>query len=141
MLQKIAMLKLEVFKFVYISTRGYKEYQMSTILKWLGYALTVMFVAWIIPGISVENFLSALLVAVVLGLINVFIKPILMLITLPINFITLGLFTLVLNALLLMLAGYVTPGFDVDGFWSAFFGALILSILSALINNFTKDKN
>ena len=114
---------------------------MSTILKWLGYALTVMFVAWIIPGISVENFLSALLVAVVLGLINVFIKPILMLITLPINFITLGLFTLVLNALLLMLAGYVTPGFDVDGFWSAFFGALILSILSALINNFTKDKN
>lgn len=114
---------------------------MSTILKWLGYALTVMFVAWIIPGISVENFLSALLVAVVLGLINVFIKPILMLITLPINFITLGLFTLVLNALLLMLAGYVTPGFDVDGFWSAFFGALILSILSAIINNFTKDKN
>ena len=89
-------------------------------------------------GISVDNFLSAILVAVVLGLINVFIKPILLLITLPINFLTLGIFTLVLNALLLMLAGYVTPGFEVDGFWSAFFGALILSILSAGINNFSK---
>jgi len=111
---------------------------MMTILKWLGYALAVMFIAWILPGISVDNFLSAILVAVVLGLINVFIKPILLLITLPINFLTLGIFTLVLNALLLMLAGYVTPGFEVDGFWSAFFGALILSILSAGINNFSK---
>ena len=111
---------------------------MMTILKWLGYALAVMFIAWILPGISVENFFSAILVAIVLGLINVFIKPILLLITLPINFLTLGIFTLVLNALLLMLAGYVTPGFEVDGFWSAFFGALILSILSAGINNFSK---
>ena len=111
---------------------------MMTILKWLGYALAVMFIAGILPGISVDNFLSAILVAVVLGLINVFIKPILLLITLPINFLTLGIFTLVLNALLLMLAGYVTPGFEVDGFWSAFFGALILSILSAGINNFSK---
>ena len=111
---------------------------MMTILKWLGYAPAVMFIAWILPGISVDNFLSAILVAVVLGLINVFIKPILLLITLPINFLTLGIFTLVLNALLLMLAGYVTPGFEVDGFWSAFFGALILSILSAGINNFSK---
>ena len=111
---------------------------MMTILKWLGYALAVMFIAWILPGISVENFFSAILVAIVLGLINVFIKPILLLITLPINFLTLGIFTLILNALLLMLAGYVTPGFEVDGFWSAFFGALILSILSAGINNFSK---
>ena len=113
---------------------------MVTVLKWLGYALAVMLVAWIIPGISVENFLSALLVAAVLGLINLFIKPVLMLITLPINFLTLGLFTLVLNALLLMLAGYVTPGFEVDGFWSAFWGALVLSIVTAGINNISKDK-
>jgi len=114
---------------------------MITILKWLGYALAVMLVAWIIPGISVENFWSALLVAIVLGLINVFIKPVLLLITLPINFITLGLFTLVLNALLLMLAGYISPGFEVDGFWSAFFGSLILSLVTAGINNLSKDKN
>ena len=103
---------------------------MMLLVRWFCYALALIFAAWIIPGISVANFMTALLACVVIALINAFVKPILMLISLPINFLTVGLFTLVINALLLMLAGWLTPGLMVDGFWSAFFGAIILSILS-----------
>ena len=110
------------------------------ILKWIGYALAVMFIAWIIPGISVSGFWSALLVAIVLGLINTFIKPVLMFISLPINFLTLGIFTLVINGLLMLLASYVTPGFQVDGFWSALIGAIVLSIITTGINSITKKE-
>ena len=103
---------------------------MYLFLRWVGYALVIMFIAWVVPGISVANFLTAMLVAIVIALINVFIKPVLVLITLPINILTLGLFTLIINALLFMFAGYIAPGFEVDGFLSAFLGALLLSILS-----------
>ncbi len=103
------------------------------IIKWVFYALAVMFIAWIMPGISVNGFVSAMMVAVVLGLMNILIKPILTVITLPINVLTLGLFSLVLNALLLMLAGHIAPGFTVDGFWYAFFGAILMSLLSTAI--------
>ncbi len=113
---------------------------MMFILKWIGYALAVMFVAWIIPGISVSGFLGALLVAIVLGLINTFVKPVLMFISLPINVFTLGLFTLVINALLMMLAGKITPGFSVDGFWSALLGAIILSIVTTIVNSITNKR-
>lgn len=103
---------------------------MMMLVRWICYALAIIFTAWVIPGISVENFLSALLACVVIALINAFVKPILEFISLPINFLTVGLFSLVINALLLMLAGWLTPGLEVDGFWSAFFGAIVLSVLS-----------
>ena len=103
---------------------------LNTILRWLAYALAIIFIAWLIPGISVEGFGSALLVAVVMALINAFVKPVLQIISLPINVLTLGLFSFVLNALLFMLAGFITPGFEVDGFLSALFGSLILSLLA-----------
>lgn len=112
---------------------------MMMILRWIGFALAIMLTAWIIPGISVENFVSALLVAVIIGLINVFIRPILMFITLPINVLTLGLFALVVNALLLMLAGYIAPGFEVDGFLSALLGSILLSIFSVALNSIGPD--
>lgn len=108
---------------------------MYLFLRWVGYALVIMFIAWVVPGISVANFLTAMLVAVVIALINVFIKPVLVLITLPINILTLGLFTLIINALLFMFAGHIAPGFEVDGFFSAFLGALLLSILSVGLNS------
>ena len=103
---------------------------LNTILRWLAYALAIIFIAWLIPGISVEGFGSALLVAVVMALVNAFVKPVLQIISLPINVLTLGLFSFVLNALLFMLAGFITPGFEVDGFLSALFGSLILSLLA-----------
>ena len=107
---------------------------MNTIFRWIAFSLAIIFVAWIVPGINVENFLTAMLVCIVLALINTFIKPLLEFISLPINILTLGLFTLVINALLMMFAGYVTPGFEVEGFMSALYGSILLSLLSLGIN-------
>ena len=107
---------------------------ISIILKWLGLALCVMFVGWVVPGIIVSSFATALVAGAVIALINVFIKPVLILLTLPINILTLGLFILVINALLFMFVAYLVPGIEVNGFWSAFLGALILSILSIGLN-------
>ena len=111
---------------------------MSLIISWFLYALTIIFIAWLIPGISVENFSSAMLVCVIIALINIFIKPVIKLVTLPINFMTLGIFGLIINALLFMLAGYLAPGVHVDGFVSAFLGSIILSFLGFIINNTVK---
>lgn len=107
---------------------------MDTILRWIAYSLAIMLIAWLIPGIQVSGFLAALLVIVIMGLVNAFIRPLLMFLTLPLNLLTFGLFTFVVNALLFMLAGAIAPGFSVNGFWSALLGSLILSILSVPIN-------
>ncbi len=104
------------------------------LLKWIVLTLIVVFAAWVIPGIEVDGYLSALIVAAVIALINVSLRPALNLITLPINILTLGLFTLVINALLLMFVSYLVPGFEVEGFWAAFWGALLMSILSVGIS-------
>ena len=103
---------------------------LNLFLRWIAYTLAVIFVAWVIPGISVENFLSAMLVCVILALINTFIKPVLQFISFPITILTLGLFALVINALLLMFAGWITPGFEVDGFLSALLGSILLSLFA-----------
>lgn len=103
---------------------------IALFLKWLGLALGIMFVGWVVPGITISNFVTALIAAVVIALINVFIKPALIFLTLPINILTLGLFILVINALLFMFVAYLVPGVQVNGFLSAFLGALLLSIIS-----------
>ena len=103
---------------------------LNILLRWVLFALAIILTAWIIPGIRVENFLSAMFVCIILALINTFIKPLLQVITLPINVMTLGIFSLVLNALLLMLAGWITPGFEVDGFLNALFGSILLSLFA-----------
>lgn len=107
---------------------------MSLLLKWLILALSIMFVGWVIPGISISSFLAALTAAIAIALVNVFIKPVLIFLTLPINILTLGVFILVINAVLFMFVAYLVPGVEVDGFWSAFFGAIVLSILSIAIS-------
>ena len=110
---------------------------MILLLRWILFALAISFVAWIIPGIEVEGFMSALLVCIIMALINTFISPLVHFITLPINILTLGIFGLIINALLFMLAGFLAPGFQVEGFWSALFGSIILSILSPVIYKVT----
>lgn len=107
---------------------------MTMLIKWVLFALLIMFIAWIIPGITITGFLSALFVVVVLSLVNIFIRPLILLISLPLNVITLGLFSLIINALLFLLVAKFSPGFQVDGFWSGLFGALILSVMSPLID-------
>ena len=112
---------------------------LTFFLRWIAFALIIMFVGWLIPGISVEYFISAMIVTVVISLINAFIKPIIILLTLPINIFTLGIFTLVINALLFMFAAYLVPGIEVDGFLSALLGSVLLSIFSVGLSNISKD--
>jgi len=107
---------------------------LNMFLRWVAYALAIIFVSWVIPGISVENFLSAMFVCIIIALINTFIKPLVQIISLPLTILTMGLFALVINALLLMLAGYLAPGFEVDGFLSALLGSILLSLFSIAIN-------
>lgn len=103
---------------------------MILFVKWIALALSVMFVGWVIPGITISSFWTAMIASIVIAFVNVVIKPILIFLTLPINILTLGIFVLVINALLFMFVAYLVPGVEVDGFWSAFLGALILSLLS-----------
>ena len=105
---------------------------MSILINWLVSGLAILVTAYLLPGVHVSSFTSALVAAVVLGVINAFIKPILLILTLPINLLTLGLFTFVVNALVIMLTANLVPGFSVDGFW----WALIFSIVLSLINSF-----
>ena len=107
---------------------------LNLLVKWIIFAALIIFTAWIIPGIEVENFGSAMIACIIIALINTFIKPVVKLISLPVNFLTLGLFSLVINALLLMLAGYVTPGFEVEGFFGALFGSILLSMFAGIVN-------
>ena len=105
---------------------------MKLLIKWLINALALLGIAYLIRGISVSSFYVALVAALVLGLINALVKPILILLTLPVNILTLGLFTFVINALLFWFASTVVKGFGVADFAAAFWGALCLSIVSWL---------
>jgi putative membrane protein len=102
-----------------------------SLIHWLLSALAIGIAAYLIPGVDV-TLLGAIVLAVVLGLINAFIKPIISLLTLPINILTLGIFSLVINALLIMLAASFVPGFSVSGFWPAFFFAILVALVTAL---------
>lgn len=100
-----------------------------SIIHWLVSAVAILIGAYLIPGVE-ATIVGALVAAVVIALINVFLRPIIVLLTLPINVVTLGLFSFVINALLIMLAGMIVPGFSVATFWDA----LIFSIVISLIN-------
>jgi putative membrane protein len=106
------------------------------LISWFVTAVAVFAAAYFVPGVSYgHNYGTLAIAAFVLGLLNAFIKPVLMLLTLPLNILTLGLLTLFINALLFSLAGYLVPDFRVDGFWAAFFGALIVSVVSFVMNS------
>ena len=98
--------------------------------------LALFFVSQYVPGIEVDGFYTALIVAIILGFINLFIKPILFILTLPVTILTLGLFTFVINALLFWFVSSFVQGFEVMGFIPAFLGALIISVFSWLGNKF-----
>lgn len=109
---------------------------ISFIINLLLSAAAVAGAAYLLPGVHVDSLTTALIVAVVLGLLNAVLEPILLLLTLPVNIMTLGLFTFVIISGLVMLTAAVVPGFQVDGFWNALAFALILAVLSALISSF-----
>ena len=101
------------------------------IIHWVVSAVAILIAAYLLEGVE-ATLIGALVAAVVIGLINAFLKPLVMLLTLPINVVTLGLFSLVINALLVMLADAVVPDFSIDGFWTAFIFAILLSLLNWL---------
>jgi len=104
------------------------------IANWITSALALFLVSRLISGFQILDFRAALLAVLVIGLVNALIKPVFLLLTLPISILTLGLFTLVANALMLMLAGSITPGFRIDGFGTAFIGSLLFSVLSMILH-------
>jgi putative membrane protein len=96
--------------------------------------LAVIITAWLLPGVKVDNVITAILVAIVLAFLNTVVKPILTILTIPITFFTLGFFLLVINALMIILADKLIDGFDVDGFWRALLFSLILSLTTSILN-------
>lgn len=105
---------------------------VDLIVKWLIVALAIFFVGNFLPGIHVPDYMTALWVALLLGVVNIFIRPILLLVTLPINILTLGLFTFVVNGLLFWLTSALIDSFRVDGFWWAVLGALLVSAITTV---------
>ncbi len=106
---------------------------MQLLVIWILNALALLTVAYVLPGISVDGFTSALIAALILGLVNTLLRPLLILLTLPVTVVTLGLFILVINGLLFWFAGSVLKGFEVSGFWAGVAGALLYSIFSSVL--------
>lgn len=104
------------------------------ILKWVLNSFALYFVMKIIPGIQIDRFQDLLVAALVIGLLNAFLRPIIILLTLPVTMLTLGLFTLVINGLMFYLAAYLVSGFYVTGFGAAFLSALLFSLFSFVLN-------
>ena len=107
---------------------------MRLLLVWLINAVSLIAVAYLLPSISISSFAAALVAALVLGLLNTVIRPILVLLTLPVTLLTLGLFIFVINGLLFWFAGSFIEGFEVAGFWAGVIGAIVYSLVSWLLS-------
>lgn len=112
----------------------YCLFMATLIVKWLISSIALFAVGSLLPGIHVADYMTALWAALALGILNAIVRPILLLLTLPINLITLGLFTFVLNGFVFWLATKFVTGFTVDGFWWAVLGALLVSAISTVSN-------
>jgi len=107
---------------------------MSYLVHWLLYAIAIMITTYLLPGVRLSGPGAALITALVLGVVNTFIKPLLLILTLPLNILTLGLLTFVINALLILLTSALVPGFAVTGFLWALLFSLVLSVINYLLN-------
>lgn len=113
---------------------------MNAIVRFLLSGIAVVLAAYLLPGVHVKDYWAALLVALLLSIVNVIVKPILIVFTIPITVVTLGLFLLVINALMILLVDYFIDDFSVDGFWWALAFSLILSIFNSMFGDLTKEK-
>lgn len=102
--------------------------------------LAVVVSAYVLPGVAVDGFMTAIVVAVVLAVVNAFIKPLVVLLTLPINILTLGLFMVVINAAMILLVDALVPGFTVDGFWWAVLFSIVLSAVNSVFSSLAQSK-
>lgn len=114
---------------------------MRLILKWLVTAAALYVAATLLSGIEVADQRTLLIAALVIGFVNALVKPVVVLLTLPLSVVTLGFFYLVVNAGMLALAARITPGFELDGFWSAFLGAIVISLVSMALSSLIPDES
>ena len=112
---------------------------MKLLLRIFITAALVMVISYFMKGVVVEQFTTAIIVAIVLGLLNLFVKPVLVLFTLPVTFLTLGLFLLVINAIIILLCDHFVDGFEVSSFWTALFFSIILSLSQSLVYQLTGE--
>jgi putative membrane protein len=108
---------------------------MNLIVKIIISSLAVFLTAYLLPSVHIEDYVTAIFVAIVLALLNGFLKPMLILFTIPVTLLTLGLFLLVINASIILLADYFVDGFSVGGFWSALFFSLVLSVITSMMES------
>lgn len=111
-------------------------YHINIIVRIILSTIAVFVAASILPGVHIDSFATALVVAVVLALINTFIRPLLIILTLPLNILTLGLFTFVIIGMIVLAVTYIVPGFVVDGFWWALAFAFVVAVINGLLNSF-----
>ncbi|MEJ2718388.1 MAG: phage holin family protein [Deltaproteobacteria bacterium] len=104
------------------------------VIRWLILTLAILILPYLISGVRVEGFGTALAAAAILAVLNAIVRPVLIILTLPLTVVTLGLFILIINALLFELAGFFVPGLQIASFWSALFGSIIVSIISWIMN-------
>ena len=112
---------------------------MKLLMKIVFSSILIMFLSHFIKGVYIENFTTSIIVAVVLGLLNIFVKPILVLFTLPVTVFTLGLFLLVINAILILLCAKIVGGFRVDSFFTALIFSIVLSLLQSIMYGLLKE--
>jgi len=114
---------------------------MHFILRWLINTVSLILITYLVPGISVASFYTALIAALFLGIVNAVIRPVLIILTLPINILTLGLFTLIINALMFWFVSSFVKGFDIIGFWPAFWAALIYWLITLFTNSLISEED
>jgi putative membrane protein len=113
---------------------------MKTVINIFFTAVFVVLLAYLMPGVLVDGFMSAVMVAVVLGLLNIFVKPLLVLLTLPVTVFTLGLFLLVINAIIVMLCDELIDGFHITTFWKALLFSLVLSLCQSVVGKLSEEE-
>ncbi|MEQ8903875.1 phage holin family protein [Ekhidna sp.] len=113
---------------------------MNVLVKILLSSIAVIIASYLLPGVYVDDFITAVIIAVLLSLLNVTVKPLLIILTIPITVFTLGLFLLVINALIILIASSIVPGFVVDNFWWALIFSLLLSLINALLSDLSKER-
>ncbi|HHZ81729.1 MAG TPA: phage holin family protein [Flavobacteriales bacterium] len=113
---------------------------MKLLIKLIITAIAAVLTSYILPGVTLDRFADALLLAAVLALFNAFLKPVIVVLTIPVTVLTLGLFLLVINAALVLLADYLLAGFSVTGFWIALFFSIILTIINSILESILIDK-
>ena len=112
---------------------------MKLLVNWVISAFSLYLLSFLFHGIIFDSFTAALITSIILGLINAILRPILIILTLPINILTLGIFSLVINALMLELASNFSPGFHIDNFTTAFFASIVLSVINFILSSIVKS--